>query len=56
MNLTFQVVIPAGGVINLQVALFGTNPTALESNAYVQWLLVIRTIPRILADTEHRRK
>jgi|FreactcultuFSWF8_1027224.scaffolds.fasta_scaffold16359_2 hypothetical protein len=38
MNLTFQVVIPAGGVINLQVALFGTNPTALESNAYVQWL------------------
>ena len=38
MNLTFQVVIPAGGVINLEQALFGKNPTNLESNAYVQWL------------------
>ena len=38
MNLTFQVTIPAGGVVNLQEALFGANPTALESNAYVQWL------------------
>ena len=38
MNLAFQVTIPAGGVVNLQTALFGTTPTALEANAYVQWL------------------
>ena len=38
MNLTFQVTIPAGGVVNVQTALFGANPTALEANAYVQWL------------------
>lgn len=38
MNLTFQVTIPASGVINLQEALFGADPTQIQSNAYVQWL------------------
>jgi hypothetical protein len=38
MNLAFQITIPAAGVVNLQTALFGTTPTALESNAYVEWL------------------
>lgn len=38
MNLVFQVTIPAAGVVNLQTALFGANPTAIEANAYVQWI------------------
>ncbi len=38
MNLTFQVTIPAAGVVNVQTAVFGATPTNIESNAYVQWL------------------
>lgn len=38
MNITFQVTIPVGGVINLQEALFGSTPTRIESNQYVQFL------------------
>jgi hypothetical protein len=38
MNLTFQVTIPAGGVVNVQEAVFGANPTNIERNVYMQWL------------------
>ncbi|MFZ3343315.1 MAG: hypothetical protein WA213_20730 [Terriglobales bacterium] len=39
MNISFQVTIPDAGVVNLQTAIFGANPSFLESNAYVQWLV-----------------